>query len=70
MYTLVNPSLAIQKWGVRGSTLHGHVSMMCWGVCHGAASLLLKFFQAHKLVQHSKLYVNWMKTEWLYIFLQ
>ena len=27
-YTLVNPSFNIQKWGVRGSTIHGHVSMM------------------------------------------
>ena len=28
MNTPVNPSFTIQKWGVRGCTLHGHVSMM------------------------------------------
>ena len=28
MYTPVNPSFIILKWGVRGSTLFGHVSMM------------------------------------------
>ena len=28
MYTLVNPSFTISKSGVRGSTLHGYVSMI------------------------------------------
>ena len=28
MYTPVNPNFTISKWGVRGYTLHGHVSMM------------------------------------------
>ena len=28
MYTPVNPKFTIQKWVVRGSLLHGHVSMM------------------------------------------
>ena len=28
MYTPVNPNFIISKWVVRGSTLHGHVSMM------------------------------------------
>ena len=28
MYTPVNPNFTIQTWGVRGSTLHGHVSLM------------------------------------------
>ena len=28
MYTPVNPSFTIYKWGVRGCTLNGHVSMM------------------------------------------
>ena len=28
MYTPVNPSFTIYKWGVTGCTLHGHVSMM------------------------------------------
>ena len=28
MYTLVDPSFTIYKLGVRGYTLHGHVSMM------------------------------------------
>ena len=28
MYTPVYPSFTIQKWGVRGCTLHGHVFMM------------------------------------------
>ena len=28
MYTPVNPSFIIQKWGVRGYTLHGLVIMM------------------------------------------
>ena len=30
MCTPVNPNLTIQKWGVRGCTLHGHVFMMQW----------------------------------------
>ena len=28
MYTRVNPSFTIFKWGVRGYTLHGHVILM------------------------------------------
>ena len=28
MYTPVNPILSILKWGVRGSSFHGHFSMM------------------------------------------
>ena len=28
MYTHVNPSFTIEKWGKRGSELHGRVSMM------------------------------------------
>ena len=28
MYTPVNPIFSIQKWGVKGSSFHGHVSMM------------------------------------------
>ena len=28
MYTPVNPSFTIHKWGVRGSSLHGHVFVM------------------------------------------
>ena len=32
MYTPVNPSFTIQKWGVKGYTLHGHVSMMVFFV--------------------------------------
>ena len=28
MYTPVNPSFTIYKWGVRGSFLHGHVFVM------------------------------------------
>ena len=28
MYTPVNPNFTILKWGVRGSSLHGHVIMM------------------------------------------
>ena len=28
MYTPVNPNFTIQKWDVRGSTLHGHFCMM------------------------------------------
>ena len=28
MYTPVNPSLTIQKWGLRGSKLYGHVFVM------------------------------------------
>ena len=28
MYTTVNPSFTIKKWGVRGYTLHGLVIMM------------------------------------------
>ena len=28
MYTPVNPKFTIYKWGVRGYTLHGHVSIM------------------------------------------
>ena len=28
VYTPVNPNITIWKWGVRGSSLHGHVSMM------------------------------------------
>ena len=28
MYTPVNPSFTILKWGVRGSTFHGYISMM------------------------------------------
>ena len=28
MHTPVNPSFTIEKWGVRGSSLHGHVIMM------------------------------------------
>ena len=31
MYTVVNPSFTMQEWGVRGSSLHGHVSMMADG---------------------------------------
>ena len=27
MYTPVDPNFPIQKWDLRGSTLHGHVSM-------------------------------------------
>ena len=30
MYTPVNPSFTIQKWGVRGYSLHGHVFMMVY----------------------------------------
>ena len=29
MYTLVHPSFTIQKWGVRGYSLHGLVFVMC-----------------------------------------
>ena len=28
MYTPVNPNFTIYKWVVRGSTIHGHISMM------------------------------------------
>ena len=28
MYSSVNPSFTILKWGVRGSSLHGHVFVM------------------------------------------
>ena len=28
MYTPVNPSFTIKKWGVMGSSLHGHVILM------------------------------------------
>ena len=28
MYTPVNPSFTIYKWGVRGCSLHGHVIMI------------------------------------------
>ena len=28
MYTPVNPRFTIYKWGVRGSSLHGHVFVM------------------------------------------
>ena len=28
MYTRVNPTFSIQKWGVRGCSLHGHVILM------------------------------------------
>ena len=28
MYTPVDPSFPVLKWGVRGRTLHGHVFMM------------------------------------------
>ena len=28
MYTPVNPSFTILKWGVRGNSLHGHVFVM------------------------------------------
>ena len=28
MYTRVNPSFTIYKWGVRGSSLHGYVFVM------------------------------------------
>ena len=27
-YTLANPSFAIEKWGLRGYTFHGHVFLM------------------------------------------
>ena len=30
MYTPVNPNFTIEMWGVRGSSLHRHVSMMMW----------------------------------------
>ena len=35
MYTPVNPNLTIQKWGVSGYTVHGHVFMMKTGTCFG-----------------------------------
>ena len=31
MYTPINPTSSILKWGVRGSSLHGQVSIMCVG---------------------------------------
>ena len=32
MYIPVNPSFTIKKWGVRGSSLHGHGCMMSCGM--------------------------------------
>ena len=34
MNTPVNPSFTILKWGVRESTLHGHVSLMTRTTVH------------------------------------
>ena len=31
MYTRVNPTFSISKWGVRGCSLHGHVILMSLG---------------------------------------
>ena len=44
MNTPVNPSFTISKWGVRGSSLHGHVCMMLgWFVSLLDAKQLLLF---------------------------
>ena len=32
MYTPVNPSFTINKWDLRGSSLHGHVFVMPWQI--------------------------------------
>ena len=34
MYTPVNPSFTIYKWGVRGSSLHGHVFVIRFTGCY------------------------------------
>ena len=43
MYTPINPCFTISKWGVRGNTLYGHVSMMCiWGTAPSRKHLRTK----------------------------
>ena len=50
MYTLVNPSFTIQKWGLRGSKLHWYVFVT--GICYN--------LQAYKLGLYGP------KTVWIF----